>query len=215
MGPYPDCPPSAARRCRADRLGAMVGRQHQRTCYAGRWGRPEKRGPATEPSDHALGRSRGGFGTKLHVLCDGTGLPLGVGALPGQAHESTQFEAVVDTVRIRRRRGPPRRRPRRLGGDRAYHARRIRQWLRRHGISAVIPPKRSRGKRRRGRPVTYDAIRYRERSIIECSIGWLKECRSIATRYEKLALHYLGLVKLAIIERYLRLLSTAPCVGTT
>ncbi len=51
--------------------------------------------------------------------------------------------------------------------------------------------------------------------MIECSIGFLKECRSIGTRYEKLALHYLGLVKLAIIERYVRLLSTAPSAGAT
>jgi transposase len=133
-----------------------------------------------------------------------------VGALPGQAHESTQFETVASSVRICRRRGRPRQRPRHLGGDRAYHAQRIRLWLRRHNIAAVIPPKRWRGRRRRGRPVSYDLVRYRGRSIIECDIGWLKECRSVATRYEKLALHYLGLVKLAIIERYLRLLSTAP-----
>ena len=79
----------------------------------------------------------------------------------------------------------------------------------------MIPPKRSRGRRRRGRPVSYDAVRYRGRSMIECSIGWLKECRSVATRYEKLALHYLGLVKLAIIERYLRRLSTLPNAGAT
>jgi transposase len=135
--------------------------------------------------------------------------------LPGQAHESTQFETVASSVRIRRRRGRPRQRPRHLGADRAYHARRIRHWLRRRGISAVIPPKRSRGKRRRGRPVSYDAERYRGRSVIECGIGFLKECRSIATRYEKLALHYLGLVKLAIIERYLRLLSRVSSAGAT
>ncbi len=138
-----------------------------------------------------------------------------MGALPGQAHESTQFETVASSVRIRRRRGHPRQRPRHLGGDRAYHAQRIRVWLRHHHIAAVIPPKRSRGRRRRGRPVSYDVVRYRGRSIIECDIGFLKECRSVATRYEKLALHYLGLVKLAIIERYLRLLSTAPSVSPT
>lgn len=43
--------------------------------------------------------------------------------------------------------------------------------------------------------------------MIERSIGALKECRSVATRFEKLALHYLGMVQLAIIERYLRLLA--------
>jgi hypothetical protein len=52
-------------------------------------------------------------------------------------------------------------------------------------------------------------------AIIECGIGFLKECRSIATRYEKLALHYLGLVKVAMIERYLRRLSTLPTGGAT
>ena len=51
--------------------------------------------------------------------------------------------------------------------------------------------------------------------MIERGIGFLKECRSIATRYEKLALHYLGLVKLAIIEHYLQLLSTVPDAGAT
>jgi transposase len=122
---------------------------------------------------------------------------------------------MLDSVRIRRRRGRARLRPRRLGGDRAYQARRIRRWLRRHGIKPVIPPKRQRGRRRAGRPINYDRIRYRGRNVIERSIGFLKECRSIATRFEKLALHYAGLVKLAIIERYLQLLADASPLGAT
>lgn len=76
-----------------------------------------------------------------------------------------------------------------------------------HGIGAVIPPRRSRGKRRRGRPLSYDRVRYCNRNVVERSLGWLKECRALATRYEKLAVHYLGLVHLAIIERYLRILT--------
>jgi transposase len=48
--------------------------------------------------------------------------------------------------------------------------------------------------------------------VIERCIGWLKECRSVATRYEKLALHYLGMVQLAIIERYLKLLAQPAAV---
>jgi transposase len=78
--------------------------------------------------------------------------------------------------------------------------------LRSHGIGAVIPPRRSRKKPRRGRPISYDQARYRDRNVIERCIGWLKECRSVATRYEKLAVHYLGMVHLAIIERYIKLL---------
>jgi len=169
--------------------------------------RPEKGGrDATEPGDHALGRSRGGYGTKLHLLTDGRGLPLTALVTPGQAHESTQSEALLQGVRIRQRCGRPHQRPRRVVGDRAYHAQRLRQWLRQLGIGAVIPPRQSRSRRRGGRPVSYDEQRYRQRNVIERCVVWLKECRSVATRYEKLALNYLGLVKLAMIERYLRLL---------
>jgi len=85
-----------------------------------------------------------------------------------------------------------------------------------HGIGSVIPPRRQRGKRRRGRPLSYDRVRYRNRNVIERSVGWLKECRALATRFEKLAVHYLGLVQLAIIERYLRILTRTPIdVATT
>jgi len=143
----------------------------------------------------------------VHLVCDGNGLPLGALLLPGQAHESTQFEQVVETVQVRQANGRTRRRPRRIGADKAYHALRIRHWLRAHGIGAVIPPREKRGKRGRGRPVGYDRSRYRDRNVIERCIGWLKECRSLATRFEKLAVHYLGMVHLAIIQRYLRLLA--------
>jgi transposase len=74
-------------------------------------------------------------------------------------------------------------------------------------MGAVIPPRGNRSRQRRGRPLSYDRTRYRGRNVAERCIGWLKECRSGATRYEKLAVHYLGLVELAIIERYLRRLA--------
>jgi transposase len=144
----------------------------------------------------------------VHLLCDRCGVPLSAMLLAGQAHESSQFEALASSVIVRQPSGQRRWRPRRMGADRAYHAQRIRQWLRAHGIGAVIPPRASRAKkRRRGRPVRYDRERYRGRNVIERSISWLKECRSVATRYEKLAVHYLGMVHLAIIERYLKLLT--------
>jgi transposase len=161
-----------------------------------------------EPADHALGRSKGGFGTKLHLLCDAQGLPLSALLLPSQAHESTQFEALLETVSIERQTtGRTRKRPQRVAADKAYHAHRIRHWLHSHGVQAVIPPRKTRRtKPRPGRPISYHQCFYRDRNVIERCVGWLKECRSIATRYEKLAVNYLQLVKLAFIERYLRLL---------
>jgi transposase len=172
-------------------------------------GREKKTGrDQGEPADHALGRSRGGFGTKIHLLVDGHGIPLAADVTAGQVHESTQLEAVVSQVAIKRPTGRLRRHPQRLAGDKAYHARRIRRWLRRRGIQPVIPPStRSQPRRKRGRPVGYNQEQYRQRNVVERCVGWLKECRSLATRFEKLALNYLSMVKLAMIERYLRLLT--------
>jgi transposase len=167
----------------------------------------KKGGPASEPKDHALGRSRGGFGTKLHLLCDG--IPLAALLTAGQAHEAPHFERLLELVAIRRPSGHTRRRPHSLAGDKAYHAQHIRQWLRQHGIRAVIPPKQYPGKRHPGRPVTYDRVAYRQRNVIERCIGWLKERRSLATRFEKLAVNYMTMVQLAFIQRYLCILAPA------
>jgi transposase len=73
-----------------------------------------------------------------------------------------------------------------------------------HGIKPVIPRKDN--ERKIGRPPEFDKQSYRRRSVIENCVGWLKECRRIVTRFEKLAVRYLGMLKLAMIERYLRLL---------
>ena len=57
-----------------------------------------------------------------------------------------------------------------------------------------------------GRPPVFDRVAYRRRSAIENCVGWLKECRRVVTRFEKLAVSYLAMLKLAMIQRYLRLL---------
>lgn len=132
-------------------------------------------------------------------MSDRRGLPLGVVLTPGQRNDSTQFEAVLDAVGVVQPSGQTRRRPVRVLADRGYDADRIRRWLRRRGIGAVIPPKRTRRRRLR-----YDRTLYRERNVIERSLGHLKEHRRIGTRYEKLAESYRALVQVAIIERYLR-----------
>jgi len=123
----------------------------------------------------------------------------------GQVHESTRLEAVMDQVAIPQPVGRPRTRPARLAADKAYRGRRIRDWLRQYGIKRVIPSAENERARHDGR-VKFDKLAYRRRSIIENCVGWLKECRRIATRFEKLAVNYLGMLKLAMIERYLRLL---------
>jgi transposase len=123
----------------------------------------------------------------------------------GQVHESTQVEAVMDQIAIPQRVGRPRKRPKRLAADKAYRCRRVRDWLWKYGIKPVIPTKENE-KKKPGPTPKFDKEAYKRRSIIENCVSWLKECRRIATRFEKLAVNYLGMLKLTMIERYLRLL---------
>jgi transposase len=139
------------------------------------------------------------------LVTDGNGIPLAVEVTGGQVHESTQLEAVMDQIAIPQPVGRPRKRPNRLAGDKAYRCKRVRDWLWKYGIKAVIPTKKNE-KKKPGPASQFDKDAYKRRSIIENCVGWLKECRRIATRFEKLAVNYLGMLKLAMIERYLRLL---------
>lgn len=131
-------------------------------------------------------------------------MPLSAVVTAGQAPESKSVEAVLAGVRLRRPgRGRPRRRPRRLAGDKGYSYRRVRRYLRRRGIKAVIPTR----KDQRPNP-RFDKAAYRRRNVIERCIGWLKESRRVGTRFEKLAVNFLAMVKLAMIRRCLRMLES-------
>lgn len=74
-------------------------------------------------------------------------------------------------------------------------------------ILPVIPSKANEDRDARG--IEFDRDSYRRRSIVEQLIGWLKECRRVGTRFEKRGRHYLSIVKLAMIGRYLRLICPA------
>lgn len=93
--------------------------------------------------------------------------------------------------------------------DRGYDVVALRRYLRERKIRCVIPERRlSEGhkRRRRGRRPSFCAESYRQRNVIERLVGWLKEHRRLATRFEKLAASYVGMVKLAFVRRYFRAL---------
>jgi transposase len=94
--------------------------------------------------------------------------------------------------------------PQRVAGDKGYSYGTVQCWLSDREIVSVIP-QRSDQIRRQGR-ASFDRRAYRKRSVVERCVNWLKENRRLGTRYDKLAESFLGIVTLAFIRRYLRLL---------
>lgn len=167
----------------------------------------KKRGSDSNASTEALGRCRGGFGTKIHFLCDGKGQPLTAVLSPAQDHESKYLREVLESANIAGSESSEAIYPAKLAGDKGYRYEWIDQWLLENQIDPVIPSKKNDD--RGARLIDFDKPSYRRRGIIEQMIGWLKECRRVATRFEKLARNYLSMVKLSMIGRYLRIIS--PC----
>lgn len=151
-----------------------------------------------EPPEHALGYSRGGFGTKVQLLVTGRGIALGIYVTPGQQHESTAFKPLMRRVLLPRRRGVPYW-PAKLAGDKGFSYPHIRRWLRRRHIEPVIPTRKD-----QPREESFDKASYRKRNLIERVVGWFKECRALGTRSEKLAVDYVTLWMIAMIEKDLQ-----------
>ncbi|MFJ9822349.1 IS5 family transposase [Streptomyces sp. NPDC101151] len=159
----------------------------------------------------ALGCSRGGLTTRIHIATEGRYRPLSLVITPGQRADCTQFEPVMDKIRVLRR-GPgrPRRTPDSVGADKAYSNRKIRTYLRRPGIRHVIPEKkdhkaaRLRRGSRGGRAPGFDKNRYKDRNTVERAVGKLKQFRAVATRYDRRGYVYLGTVTAAALLIWLR-----------
>ena len=140
--------------------------------------------------------TRGGYGSKVHLMTDACGLPLGMVLTKGNRNECPVFDSLLDGTL--QNTGVV---PQRLAADRAYNATGIRLRLTQLGIEAVIPPRCS------DRAIPYDKAAYRGRNVVERCVGRLKEMRRICTRYEKLASSYLAMLTLGMTVLYLRALT--------
>jgi len=127
-------------------------------------------------AEQALGRSRGGFSTKIHVAGDGLGYPLRLYLTAGQRHAIIQAHDLTVDLDFDH-----------LIADRSYGAQDFVDELLARGITVVIPPNKNARV-----PREYDVWRYRERHLIECFIGKIKHFRRIFSRFDKLARRYLG-----------------------
>lgn len=145
--------------------------------------------------------------TKIHLCCDIEGHPLGFEVTAGQTHESAALVDLLNAVDqdLVDAEGEPIAWPAAMAGDKGYRAEWIDDLLLALEIKPVIPSKSNED--RDARAVDFDPDAYRGRNIIERLIGWLKECRRVFARYEKTAKNFLGMLRLAAIRYYLRLLA--------
>src|SRR5919206_215665 len=124
-------------------------------------------------SGQALGRSRGGFSTKIHLKADFDGLPLAFHLTGGEAGDSPQFEILLDL-------GPDIT-PRAALGDKGYDSKGNRAAARERSICPAIPYKST----ARNCPAFFPKALYRARTRIEQLVGKLKRFKRIALRCEK------------------------------
>jgi transposase len=134
-----------------------------------------------------LGRSRGGFSTKLHAGCLDEQTSVAFELTSGARHDAPVFEAVLDQC-------PALPQLAYAVMDKGYDSDQIRQRLQDQQVTPVIPPKRNRKK-----PIIYDAEQYQLREKVERFFNKMKQFRRIATRYEKLGQTFLAFIHLVAL----------------
>ena len=166
---------------------------------------------AGRPPREALGRSRGGLTTKIHLVADRRCRPITWLTSPGQHGDSPRLIPLIEAIcGMSRGPGRPRTRPARVLADKAYSSTGNRSYLRGRGIKTVIPVKDDQKANRRrlgsagGRSPAVDHLRYTQRNTVEPAISKLKGFRAVATRYDKLERIYQGTIDVASIKIWLR-----------
>jgi transposase len=145
------------------------------------------------------------------VLCEGRGLPIAVELTPGQKHEATMLEPLLDAVCVTGKPGRPRKRFGTVSGDKGYDGAASRAAIRSRGSQPLIPHRKKRDGTYPDSGEGFDKERYRQRNVVERLIARLKEYRRIATRYDKLAESFRSFVLIGFIRIWLKdlLLDTA------
>jgi len=143
----------------------------------------------------SMSRSRGGLSSKIHAVVDTNGLPVRLALTAGEAHDIR----LADKLLSRLKSGTM------LLADRGYDADWIRALAAKRGVWANIPPRCNRNE-----PLCFSPYLHRARNLVERFFNKIKQCRRVATRYDKLAENYLAFIQLASIRLWLRINGSAP-----
>ncbi|HEV6967401.1 IS5 family transposase [Roseateles sp.] len=176
----------AARADRADQARSRVAGLHQRQGASGRDRRAKKNGP------QAIGKSRGGWNTKIHLVAADARTAITFSLSPGQAHDAPEGRELL------KRLGKPNR-ALHLLMDRAYEGNETRQLALDLGYTPVVPPLST-----RLQPWEYDREMYKRRNEVERLFRRLKGYRRIFSRFEKLDVMFLAFICFALIADALR-----------
>ena len=150
--------------------------------------RPQEWDGTGGQTEQALGRSRGGFGTKIRGGVSGLGLPVKVMLTSGQASDMSQAGALIEGLPIEV-----------VIADKGYDSRAVVEEIEARGAEAVIPALKGRAE-----PRDDDRDRDKDRDPAERFRFKAKQDRRVATRYEKMARNFLAFVHLASIMILLR-----------
>jgi transposase len=143
----------------------------------------------------SMGRSRGGLTSKIHAVVDTNGLPVRLALTAGEAHDNRLAGKLLSRLKVGTM----------LLADRGYDA----DWIRALAVKkcawANIPARSNRND-----PICFSPYLYRARNLVERFFNKIKQCRRVATRYDKLAANYLAFIQLASIRLWLRANESTP-----
>ncbi len=135
----------------------------------------------------AIGRSRGGLTTKIHMVTASDRAAVSFSLSGGERHDSPEGMKLLQVT-------PQAEDEQILLTDRAYEGERMRATVVSHNYTPLVPPKRT-----RPNPWEYDKELYKRRNEIERFFLRLKRFRRVFTRYDKLDIVFTGFILFAMI----------------
>lgn len=138
--------------------------------------------------EEGLGRSCGGFSTKIHAVCDALGNPLRFIVTPGQCHDISQAIGIITGIDAEA-----------LLADKGYDSDQLREFAENCGMRAHIPPRKNRLEER-----IYDEALYKERHKVECLFGFLKHYRRLFARFDKTKQNFTAFLHFAAALQWLK-----------